>query len=72
MSFVRKKVRKGQIYHYLCECLWEDGKPRQKVICYLGRYATVRGAHAHWMRESKTPGRKMQAAKMLKKLKPYI
>ena len=75
MSFVRKKEVKGQIYHYLCDCRWIDGKPRQRVICYLGRYATVRGAHAHWMREAKK--RKDRAAQrhaqqMVKTLKQYL
>jgi hypothetical protein len=72
MAFVRKKVVKGKTYYQLVECRWEDGRPRQKVIAYLGRFATVRGAHAYWIRESDTPGRKTQAAKMLKKLRPYI
>lgn len=73
--FVRKKVVKGQVYHYLVQCLWVDGKPRQKVLVYLGRFATVRGAHAHWIREAKK--RKDRAAqkhaqKMVKTLKQYL
>lgn len=75
MPFVRKKVNKGQIYHYLCECRWIDGKPRQRVVAYLGRFATVRGAHAHWMRETKkrrTRAETKHAKQMVKKLKKYI
>jgi hypothetical protein len=72
MSFVRKKVRKGQIYHYLCECRWIDGKPRQRVICYLGAYKTVKAAYAYWQRESKKKGRKTYASKMMKKLQAYL
>lgn len=72
MAFVRKKVVKGIEYHYLVESHWIDGKPRQRVICYLGRFATVRGAHAHWKRQSIKPASKAQATKMLRKLKPYL
>jgi hypothetical protein len=75
MSFVRKKVVRGQTYCYLVECRWVDGKPRQKVICYVGRFATVRGAHAHWIREAKKrqkPADARHAKQMVKKLKKYI
>jgi hypothetical protein len=75
MPFVRKKVNKGRTYHYLVECLWKDGKPRQKVICYLGRFATVRGAHAHWIREaakSKDKAAQRHAKQMVKTLKQYV
>ena len=72
MAFVRKKIVKGIEYHYLVESHWIDGKPRQRVICYLGRYATVNAAYKYWQKESKLAGRKTQAAKMLKKLKPYL
>ena len=75
MPFVRKKVNKGQIYHYLCECRWIDGKPRQRVIAYLGRYATVRGAHAYWTRQAKkkqNPAEAKHAKMMVKKLSRYL
>ena len=75
MSFVRKKTMKGQTYFYLVECLWEDGKPRQRVIAYLGRYATVRGAHAHFVRQTKKkqkPADAKHAKQMVRKLEKYI
>ena len=75
MSFVRKKKRKGQAYYYLCECHWIDGKPRQRVVCYLGRYATVRGAHAHFVRQAKKkqkPAEAKHAKAMVKKLARFI
>ena len=75
MAFVRKKVTKGLTYYYLVECRWVDGKPRQKVICYLGRYATVRGAYAHWVREAKNSkyrAAQIHAQRMVKTLKQYL
>jgi hypothetical protein len=75
VSYVRKKVVKGIEYHYLVESRWIDGKPRQRVVCYLGRYATVRGAHAHWIRESKkrqSPADAKHAKAMVKKLARFI
>ena len=75
MPFVRKKEVKGQIYHYLCECRWIGGKPRQRVIAYLGGYATVRGAHAYWTREAKkkqSPADMKHAKAMVKKLARFI
>ena len=75
MPFVRKKVQKGQTYHYLCECRWIDGKPRQRVVCYLGRYATVRGAHAYWTRQAEKrlkPAEAKHAKAMVKKLARFV
>jgi hypothetical protein len=72
MAFVRRKTVKGRVYYQLVECLWVDGKPRQKLICYLGSHTTVAAAYKYWQKESKKPGRKTQAAKMLKKLKPFV
>ncbi len=43
MSFVRAKEippRSGNWYDYLVECRWENGKPRQKIIRYLGKKGT--------------------------------
>lgn len=37
MAFVRKKIIKGQEYYYLVKSIWNCGKPRQKVIKYLGK-----------------------------------
>jgi hypothetical protein len=40
--FVRKKVTSsGAVKHYLVACSREGGKVRQKVLCYLGDFATV-------------------------------
>jgi hypothetical protein len=41
MSFVRAKEippRSGNWYDYEVKCILEDGKPRQKVIQYLGKH----------------------------------
>ena len=75
MSYVRKKVVKGIEYHYLVESRWIDGKPRQKVVAYLGHYATVRGAHAHFVRQAKKkqkPAEAKHAKAMVKKLARFI
>ena len=75
MPFVRKKVRNGQVYHYLVECHWIDGKPRQRVIAYLGSYATVEGAHSHWTRQAKKrqgPAEAKHAKMMVRKLARYL
>lgn len=40
MSFVRSKEippGSGNWYEYEVACVWEDGKPRQKHIQYLGK-----------------------------------
>ena len=39
--FVRKKVTNGRTYHYLVECHRAAGTVRQRVLAYLGRYASV-------------------------------
>jgi hypothetical protein len=75
MAFVRKKTVRGQEYHYLCESRWEDGKPRQKVLVYLGSHATVKAALSHWKRET-VKGADATARKhardMVKKLQEYV
>jgi hypothetical protein len=42
--FVRKKVVKGGTYYYLVQSGRAGGKVRQKVVAYLGTYATVQEA----------------------------
>jgi hypothetical protein len=42
--FVRKKVSKGGTYYYLVQSRRAGGKVRQKVVAYLGTYATVQEA----------------------------
>jgi hypothetical protein len=52
--FVRKKTTKGgAVKHYLVECHREGGKVRQRVLCYLGDYATVEEALAGIAKEIK-------------------
>lgn len=35
--FLRKKTVKGHEYWYLVKSVWVKGRPRQKVVRYLGR-----------------------------------
>ena len=74
MPYVRAKQVKGHTYYYLCESVWVDGKPRQRVIAYLGKFSTVEAALVHWQEQVKT-GQDAEARKhareMVKKLAPY-
>ncbi len=74
MAFVRTKTIKGAEYHYLVEGVREDGKVRQKVVCYLGQHASVKAAYRFWSREARKSdtGRKRFASQMLRQLKPYL
>lgn len=72
MAFVRKKRIDGVEYFYLVEGTRVDGKVRQRVIAYLGKHKTVGAAYLHWVRESRKPGRKQYATKMMKQLEPHI
>ncbi len=46
--YVRKKTtRKGQTYHYLVQSVRVNGRVRQKVLCYLGRYDCIEDAFAN-------------------------
>jgi hypothetical protein len=72
VAYVRRKKIDGIEYFYLVRGVREDGKVKQKVVCYMGQHATVKAACRHWQRESKKPGRKLYAERMLKKLAPYI
>lgn len=45
--FVRSKVRKGGAYHYLVTNVRVEGRVRQKVVCYLGRYDCIEDAYAN-------------------------
>jgi hypothetical protein len=75
MPFIRSKNIKGHAYYYLCESMWVDGKPRQKIIAYLGKFSTVDAALAHW-REQLKAGQDSDvceyAREMVKKLSPYV
>jgi hypothetical protein len=74
MAFVRKKLVKGQTYHYLVKSRWEDGKPRQKVLAYLGAYPTVKAAYGHWKRQLSKgdSAEKRHAREILKNLELYL
>ena len=74
MAFVRTKTVKGIVYHYLVEGVREDGKVRQRVVCYLGQHASVKAAYSFWSREARKSdkARIRFARKMLKALKPYL
>jgi len=44
--FIRKKKIGGKDRHYLVKSVWRGGKPRQKVLAYLGQFDSVEDA---WM-----------------------
>ena len=65
---------KGIAYHYLVEGYRVDGKPRQRVLAYLGEHHTVKAAHAYWQKQAKaanTADRK-HAREMVSRLKQYL
>jgi hypothetical protein len=72
VPYIRKKWVSGAEYHYLVHSIRVDGRPRQKVLAYLGRHKTVRAAYAYWKRQSKKPGKKTHSLKMMKQLEPYL
>src|SRR3954453_23615852 len=51
MAFVRRKRVGPYEYYQLVESRWVDGKPRQRVLLHLGRYATVEAALEGWPKE---------------------
>lgn len=75
MPFVRTKLVKGIRYYYLVESYWADGKPHQRVLCYLGQHSTVQAAYDYWLAQVRvtrdTDGRK-HAREMVKKLRQYL
>ena len=40
-------IRRKRNYYYLVESVRVDGKPRQKVLAYLGRHPTLAEAREH-------------------------
>jgi hypothetical protein len=72
VAYVRKKKIGDVYYFYLVEGSRVDGKVRQHVVAYLGKHETVGAAYLHWVRESRKPGRKQFATKMMKQLEPFI
>jgi hypothetical protein len=51
VAFVRRKRVGAYEYHQLVENRWIDGKPRQRVLLHLGRYASVEAALEGWPKE---------------------
>jgi len=51
MAFVRRKRVGPYEYYQLVENHWMGGKPRQRVLLHLGRYASVEAALEGWPRE---------------------
>jgi hypothetical protein len=45
--FVRTKMVKGTKYHYLVQNVRVNGKVRQRVLAYLGRYDCIEDAFAN-------------------------
>jgi len=41
MVFIRRKKVKGITYYYIVESYKEDGKVKQRVLCYLGTANSV-------------------------------
>jgi hypothetical protein len=72
VAFKRKKRIDGVEYYYLVEGTRVNGKVKQRVIAYLGKHKTVGAAYLQWVRESRKPGRKVYAKKMMKVLAPHI
>ena len=75
MPFIRTKTIKGIEYYYLVESVRVDGKPRQRVIAYLGEHSTVKAAFRYWQEQvSAGPDAtaRKHAREMLKRLKAYL
>lgn len=75
MPFIRTKLIKGIGYHYLVESFREEGKPRQRVLLYLGQHETVTAAYKHWQEQTqKAPNAESRkhAREMVKRLEFYI
>jgi hypothetical protein len=51
VAFLRRKRVGPYEYHQLVENRWMDGKPRQRVLLHLGRYASVEAALEGWPKE---------------------
>jgi hypothetical protein len=75
MPFVRTKRIGGVEYYYLIESYREDGKPRQRVLAYLGAFATVQAALRYWQKQASAgldAAARKHARTMVKKLTPYL
>ena len=75
MPFIRTKIIKGIEYHYLVESVRVDGKPRQRVLAYLGEHSTVKAAHRYWQKQvnaGQDAAARKHARVMVKKLAQYL
>jgi hypothetical protein len=76
MPFIRSKTIKGRVYFYLVESYWADGgKPRQRVLLYLGRFETVQAAYHYWQGQvtaAKDAAGRRHARMMVGKLEAYL
>lgn len=75
MPFVRKKRVNDTDYFYLVESYRVDGKPRQRVVCYLGEHSTVSAAHKYWQEQAKdeqNAAARKHAREMVRKLEQYL
>lgn len=75
MPFIRTKRIRGIEYYYLVESYRVDGKIHQRVLAYLGRHSTVRGAHRYWKQQvtaGEDAATRKHAREMVKKLEAYL
>ncbi|HKV92326.1 MAG TPA: hypothetical protein VJW20_07240 [Candidatus Angelobacter sp.] len=72
VPYIRTKWNKGIRYSYLVHGIRVDGRVQQKVLAYLGQHKTVLEAYEYWARQRKTPGKKIHAERMMRKLKPFL
>ena len=75
MTFIRSKTVKGQQYFYLVDGVREGDKVRQRVLVYLGKHKTVRGAHAYWQKQAEAGENattRRRAREKAKKLQQYM
>jgi hypothetical protein len=75
VPYIRKKFTKGAAYHYLVHCERVGNRVRQRVLCYLGKHATVKAALRYWKRQADTAtdtAGKRKASRMVQKLKTFL
>jgi hypothetical protein len=72
VSYVRSKRINGVQFFYLVEGQRVDGKVKQRILAYLGKYDSVEAAYNFWARERMKPERKVRAEKMMSRLRPYL
>lgn len=60
MAFIRKKKSGQRTYHYLVRSVWVAGKPRQRVIAYLGDLGECRTLEEAYVRSDAAARRKLK------------